>query len=140
MTTTADARIKAAVREAFDTVVAAFPGRAISSYPDGQGGLWVELSDIPLGPNYEQDSTFLVFLLPFTLPGADIYPTFVRPDLTRRDGSGHGTGFSSTQLRWPGGAAPRQVTQLSRRTRGNAFTAQTAAQKVTKVINWLVTT
>ena len=139
MTTTADLRVKTAVREAFATIVNAFPDTQMSSHPDGQGGLWVELTDIPLGPNYEQHSTFLVFLLPFNLPGADIYPTFVRPDLTRGDGSGHGDGFGVTQLTWPAEESPRAVTQLSRRTRGGAFTSQTAAQKIIKVIDWLVT-
>lgn len=139
MTTTADASVKAAVREAFDSIVAVFPDRTISRYPDGQGGLWVEIADVPLGDNYKQATTFLVFLLPFTLPGADIYPTFVRPDLARLDGSAHGDGFGVTQLTWPAEDTPRRVMQLSRRTRRDAFAAQTAAQKIMKVIHWLVT-
>lgn len=139
MTTTADPNVKTTVREAFDTIVDAFPNTQISSYADGQGGLWVELAEIPLGNNYVQDTTFMVFLLPFTIPGADIYPTFVRADLTRRDGAGHGDGIAVTQLKWPAEDTPRQVSQLSRSTRGGAFTFQTAAHKVNKVINWLVT-
>jgi hypothetical protein len=139
VTTTADTGVKAAVRVAFDAIVAAFPDRTISSYPDDQGGLWVEIADVPLGDNYVQASTFLVFLLPFTLPGADIYPTFVRPDLARLDGSGHGEGVGVTQLTWPAEGTPRAVMQLSRRTRRDAFVAQTAAQKIMKVIHWLVT-
>lgn len=81
MTTTVDAVVKSAVREAFGGIVSAFPGLAIRSYPDGQGGLWVELDDVALGGPYEQGKTFVVFLLPFNLPGADVYPIFVRPDL-----------------------------------------------------------
>jgi hypothetical protein len=108
--------VKGAVRDAFVSIVATFPGVTIRSYPDGQGGLWVELVAVSLtdGP-YVQDSTFMVFLLPFNLPGADVYPVFVREEL------------------------PRPVLQLSRRTRAGKFTAQTPAQKVVKVLDWLAT-
>ena len=41
---------------------------------DGQGGAWVELVDVELSGTYVQPTTFVVFLLPFNLPGADIYP------------------------------------------------------------------
>src|SRR5687768_11603623 len=100
--------------------------------PDGQGGAWVEFTNMPLGPPYAQDATFVVVLLPFNLPGSDIYPMFVRDDLSRLDGQPPGQSFQVTQLAWPGDPEPRPVVQVSRRTRGS-FAAQTAAQKVSKV-------
>ena len=140
MTTTPEVTTKSAVREALATLEIAYPGVQISTTPDGQGGLWVEFAEIPLGATYIQKSTFLVFNLPFNLPGGDIYPLFVREDLARVDGSPLGEGFASVQLQWPPcSSTQRQATQLSRRTRGNAFTAQTAAQKVAKVLHWLET-
>ncbi len=139
MTTTPDAVVKNAVREAFDGIVETFPGFTINSFPDGQGGLWVELADLALSGPYVQQQTFVVFLLPFNLPTADVYPVFLRPDLARQDGVGLGEGFSSTQLVWPAEPAPRPVVQVSRRTRGGKFTSQTAAQKLAKVIDWVVT-
>ena len=105
---------------------------------DGQGGLWVELDHVPLGEPYGQTDTFLVFLLPFTLPGSDVYPMFVRPDLSRNDGRPLGDGFQVTQLSWPGEPEPRPVVQVSRRTRGS-YAAQTASQKVAKVLDWVRT-
>ena len=138
MTTTPDAAIKAAVKQAFDAIDAAFPDCAVTSHPDGQGGLWVELTGVPFGDPYVQGDSFIVFLLPFTLPGADIYPMFVRPDLARRDGAALGEGFAATELSWPAEPSPRQVLQISRRTRGNLFAAQTAPQKVTKVLDWVM--
>ena len=94
--------------------------------PDGQGGVWVEMTGVPLGPPYAVDDTFLVFLLPFTLPASDIYPMFVRADLARLDGSQLGDGFQVTKLAWPGESSARPVVvQVSRRTRGS-LTAQTA--------------
>lgn len=78
-----------------------------------------------------------MFLLPFNLPGADIYPMFVRDDLARRDNAPLGEGLQRTTLSWPGQPVQRPVVQVSRRTRGGAFASQTAAQKVEKVLEWL---
>ena len=61
--------------------------------PDGQGGAWVEVREVELGRAYVQPTTFVVFLLPFNLPGADIYPIFVRDDLARHDGAALGDGL-----------------------------------------------
>jgi hypothetical protein len=63
---------------------------------------------------------------------------FVRPDLSRLDGGPLGPAFQNTPMSWPGETEPRQVTQVSRITKGD-FAAQTAAQKVTKVLGWMKT-
>lgn len=139
MTTTPEATVKKGVREACQSLRVAYSNVQMSTYPDGQGGLWVEFAEIPLGTTYVQDGTFMVFCLPFNLPGADIYPMFMRPDLRRVDGAALGQGFAATQLSWSGEPTPRPVTQLSRITRGGVFTSQTAAQKVAKVLHWLET-
>lgn len=104
--------------------------------PDDQGGAWVEVADLDLGAAYQPDTTFLICLLPFNLPAADVYPMFVRAELTRADGRPLGDGFQVTQLSWPGEPQPRPVVQVSRRTRGD-FTAQTPAQKIAKVLEWI---
>jgi hypothetical protein len=139
VTTTPDQRLmlKGAVVSALDGLRAAYGHTQVLDIPDGQGGAWAELQDVELGPTYVQDTTFVVFLLPFNLPGADIYPIFVRDDLARRDNAPLGEGLQRTALSWPGQPAQRPVVQVSRRTRGGAFTAQTAAQKVEKVLEWL---
>ena len=111
----------------------------MSAAPDGQGGLWVELAGVPLGAPYAQTETFLAFLLPFNLPGGDIYPMFMRPDLNRLDGAPLGDGFARTQLQRTVQDQPRDVMQFSRRTRGNNYALQTAPQKVMKVLAWVMT-
>jgi hypothetical protein len=131
--------VKSSVRDALDSLGAAFPSVSRQVVPDGQGGAWVEYTDMPLGEPYAQGSTFVVFLLPFNLPGSDIYPMFVRPDLSRLDGQPLGQAFQLTQLSWPGEPTVRSVVQVSRRTRG-AFATQSAAQKLTKVLEWMRTT
>lgn len=137
VTTTPDAAAKTAVWRSLEVIQDAFPDWNVHTCPDGQGGLWVELTGVPLGPPYVQDDTFLVFLLPFTLPGSDIYPMFVRPDLNRLDGAPLGEGFAVTQLSWPAEQVPRPVVQVSRRTRGS-FAQQSASQKVSKVLDWVM--
>ncbi|MFC9687264.1 hypothetical protein ACFTSF_01890 [Kribbella sp. NPDC056951] len=136
--TTPDTAAKTAVLRALQIIQTAFPDWTANTCPDGQGGLWVELTGVPLGLPYAQDDTFLVFLLPFTLPSSDIYPMFLRADLSRLDGASLGEGFAVTQLSWPAEQAPRPVVQVSRRTRGS-FAYQTAAQKVSKVLDWVMT-
>jgi hypothetical protein len=128
--------LKAAVREALESLANGFPAVAINVTPDGQGGAWIEMLDVPMGPPYIQATTFVVCLLPFNLPGSDIYPLFVRSDLTRVEGLALGDAFQQTQLSWPAEPLPRAVVQVSRRTRGG-FAAQTACQKVTKVLDWM---
>jgi hypothetical protein len=139
VTTTREQRfaLKAAVEAALADLRAVYGWDHVFVVPDGQGGAWVEIKQVELGEAYIQPTTFLVFLLPFNLPGADIYPMFVRDDLARRDGKQLGDGLQPTTLSWPGQPSQRPVVQISRRTRGGAFTAQSAVQKTEKVLEWL---
>src|SRR5207248_2913153 len=105
-------QLKRAVGTAVRDLDAAFESGLARIVPDGQGGAWIELSGLALCDTYDQTDTFLVFLLPFNLPGADIYPMFVRADLRRRDAQPLGEGFQQTTLSWPGEPQPRPVVQL----------------------------
>ncbi|MGH3253454.1 MAG: hypothetical protein ACRDOI_45565 [Trebonia sp.] len=139
MTTTHEQRfaLKAAVAAAIADLQTVYGRDHVLVVPDGQAGAWVEIDQVELGEAYVQPTTFLVFLLPFNLPGADIYPMFVRDDLARRDGRQLGEVLQRTTLSWPGQPSQRPVVQVSRRTRGGAFTAQSAVQKTEKVLEWL---
>jgi hypothetical protein len=66
-----------------------------------------------------------------------VYPVFLRPDLARADGQPLGEGFQITQVSLPGEDQPRQVVQVSRRTREGLFVQQSAAQKIEKVLAWI---
>lgn len=136
---TATDGIKAAVRVAARGIVTQFGDGNVTVYPDGQGGAWVEIADLYLGTAYTQDTTFLMCQLHFNLPSADVYPMFIRPDLTRTDGKPLGDGFQNTQAKWTGEPSFRPVIQVSRRTRNSQFTAQSPAQKIEKVLVWIRT-
>jgi hypothetical protein len=130
--------LKCPVRSAIELLQSAYLSITSRVVPDAQGGAWIEMFDVPFGPPYVQGSSFVIFLLPFNLPGSDIYPFFIRPDFARADGAALGPGFQPTQLSWPGDPALRPVLQVSRRTRG-AFATQTAPHKVAKVLDWIRT-
>ncbi len=138
MTTPDLADVKETVKTALADIIKAY-GDNVRVVPDGQGGAWIEIAEVGLGDPYAQDDTFVICLLPFNLPGADVYPLFVRNDLTRSDGNGLGEGFGTTSVAWPGDPEARPVVQVSRRTRGNAFVLQTPRQKIEKVLDWVRT-
>lgn len=138
-TSTAAGTLKTAVRTAVEGIRAQSGDEHLAVVPDGNGGAWVEVSGLGLGDVYLQDTTFLLCQLHFNLPGADVYPVFLRPDLARADGQVLGAGFQTTSVNWPGSPSPRPVVQVSRRTRNQQFTAQTPAQKIEKVLEWIRT-
>jgi hypothetical protein len=137
MTTPELALVKDAVASGLIGVSEAFGSERVRAVPDGQGGAWIEISAVDLGGQYAQDASFAICLLPFTLPAADVYPLFLRADLSRRDGSPLGEGFTPTAVVWPGDPTARSVMQVSRRTRRNEFTLQTPVQKIQKVLDWV---
>lgn len=130
--------LKGAVQSAIELLQKAYPSITLRVVPDAQGGAWIEMLEVPFGPPYSQANSFVIFLLPFNLPGSDIYPFFIRPDFAKADGSPLGPCFQLTHLSWPGDPAPRPVLQVSRRTRGG-FATQTAPHKVAKVLDWIRT-
>jgi hypothetical protein len=68
------ASLKGPVRSAIELLQRAYPSTTLRVVPDTQGGAWLEMLDVPFCPPYAQGSSFVVFLLPFNLPGTDIYP------------------------------------------------------------------
>jgi hypothetical protein len=112
-----------------------FPDSAITVAETGDGGAWVRIEPVPIGSRFNQPTSWIVFQVPFTYPEADIYPLFVRADLTRADGQPLGEGYQPNVGCWTEGQ--QMAIQLSRRT--NTFDAltSTAVGKVLKVLKWL---
>lgn len=127
------ATVTEAIAEAIEELRQTFPEATVAFEPDGQGGAWVTITSVPLGPVYEQEMSWIAFQLTFPYPDADVYPLFVRPDLRRRDGAAHGDGFNS--VTW--GPRGESGTQLSRRSNRLNPLIDTAATKVLKVLRWL---
>ncbi len=63
-----------------------FAGHPLSVREDGEGGCYVLVDDVPLGPAFQPPSTWIGFRITYTYPNADVYPHYVRGDLRRIDG------------------------------------------------------
>jgi hypothetical protein len=121
-----------AVAHAIEQIRADFPDSPITIREDGEGGAYMILEDVPLGPPYQQSSTWVGFRIVHQYPYADTYPHYVRGDLARLDGRPLGDGTTPTS--WEG----RPAIQLSRRSNRLDASTDTAALKLQKVLVWLL--
>ena len=123
--------LKPEVRLAIDQLRRCFPEAAVDVSDSGDGGAVVTIDPVELGPAYVERDTWIKFAISFQYPYADVYPLFVRPDLTRSDGRGHGPGIALNPFQG------EPATQLSRRSNHLDPRTDTVALKVTKVLKWL---
>jgi hypothetical protein len=119
------------VAQAIDELKAAFPDAAVTACSLPDGGANVMIDPVDPGANYVQRKTWIGFAIGFQYPYADVYPLFVRPDLTRSDGASHGEGIALTSF------DGQPALQLSRRSSRLNPRIDTAALKVAKVLEWL---
>ena len=118
---------------AIKQIASAFPECQLDVSEDGQGGAFVRLHGAAIEGPYEQKSTWVGFQITYTYPFADVYPHFVRPDLSRVDGNPLGEGTSI------GAFLNEPAIQLSRRANRHDPSIDTALLKLCKVLRWLNT-
>jgi hypothetical protein len=123
--------MKAAVQRAIDELRATFPNAALTIDEDSDGGAYVTLDPVPLLGPYTQSETWVSFHIGFQYPASDVYPHFMRHDLTRKDHAALGAGMSGAQHRG------RAAIQVSRRSNKLDPAIQTAAHKLLKILAWL---
>lgn len=117
---------------AVEDVRRSFAGHQVDIEPEDQGGAYVVVHELSIGEQYEPSLTWVGFLMTFQYPRADVYPHFLCAELRRRNGAPLGNGFSGpTQWR------NRQAIQVSRRSNRWNPVSDTAAIKLTKVLEWL---
>jgi hypothetical protein len=121
----------AAVEKAIGELRACFPNNPLEVVPDGSGGAFIIMKAISLGPPWAQADTWIGFQITFQYPYADVYPHFVRPDLSRIDEKPLGAGLGQAHFR--GQAA----VQISRRSNKLNPATDTATLKLLKVLTWL---
>lgn len=120
------------VMAAIDEIADAFSGCQIDRAEDGKGGALVTVHRVPLEDSpYRQPDTWVGFHVTHTYPYADIYPHFVRHDLSRRDGKPLGEGTSA------GTFQGQAAVQVSRRAKRHNPVTDTALLKLCKVLRWL---
>ena len=125
--------MKSEVEQAVEELRHRFGEAEVTARGTDDGGAIVAIDPVDVGPGYSPQETWMKFAIGFQYPHADIYPLFVRPDLVRTDGQPHGEGISLTAFE------SEPALQLSRRSNHLNPEIDTAALKVTKVIEWLRT-
>lgn len=126
--------MNAAVEKAIEEIRAAYPEAVLTTTPDGQGGAYVEIDPIHLGKVYTQETSWIGFHVTFQYPHADVYPHYVRADLSRVDGAALGEAFHLGQA-FQGKAA----VMVSRRSNRLNPGTDTALLKLQKVLQWIST-
>ena len=119
------------VQQAIEELRGCFPDAEVVARGTDGGGAIVKIDPIDLGSAYAPRETWMGFAISFQYPQADIYPLFVRPDLSRVDGRAHGQAITLAQFEG------EPALQLSRSSNGLNPEVDTAALKVTKVVRWL---
>lgn len=115
----------------------AFSGAQLDVREDGSGGAHVLLNPVDPGSLYVQRETWVGFHINYLYPNADVYPHFVRPDLTRVDGRATVNPTMGLQsVTWPAWDG-RAALQLSRRSLRLNPNKDTATTKLVKVLDWL---
>jgi hypothetical protein len=120
------------VAGAIDEIRAAFPDAAVEAREDGDGVI-VIVDPVDPGPPYVQRATWIGFRITFQYPYADVYPHFLRGDLTRVDGAALGEGITATRFE------DHSAVQVSRRSNRLNPATDTAVLKLIKVLHWLAT-
>lgn len=126
--------MKPEVSKAVERIRQHFPDSTVHVKEDGQGGAYVRVDPVDLGPTYTEQTrrTWIAFKIAHDYPFSDVYPHHVRRDLARADGQAHPTGFGTASAEGWG----LESVQLSRRSNHRDAALETALHKLLKVIDW----
>jgi hypothetical protein len=124
--------VKPDVRQAIAEIEAEYADAQVRVREDGEGGAYVIVDEVDVGPLYHPGKSWIGFRITFQYPYSDTYPHYVRGDLSRVDGRPLGEGTSSN-VTFEG----RTAVQISRRSNRLDPRSQTALIKLKKVLAWL---
>ena len=128
--------IKPEVIEAINEVRASFSGHQVDTEPDDQGGAFVRVHEVDLGPTYKPSTSWVGFQITFQYPFADIYPHYIRPDIVHADGRAFVPPFHPNHtFALPSGGV--SAAMISRRSNHRDPITDTALVKLVKVLDWL---
>jgi len=119
------------VAEAVEEIKQTFEGVPVVARDDEEGGAYVRIEPVDPGPPYAQRETWIGFRITAQYPYADVYPLFVRPDLSRTDCQALGEGMAAATF------DGQPAVQVSRRSNHLDPGTDTAALKVLKVLRWM---
>lgn len=125
--------MKTEVSSATEELKRQFSDSSFTIREDGQGGVYVVIEAVKLGPKYQPSETWVGFHIPAQYPYADIYPIFIASNVARANG----IPFSAPVT--PGhNFEGRPAIQVSRRNSAAQIGGtQTAVAKILKVLDFL---
>lgn len=133
--------LKAGVAKAVEGLRNYFADKTVHVWPTAEGAAFVIVEDLPLGPPYQQDSTWVGFWLSTACPDDDTYPFYVREDLSRLDGTPLKTPLHTGRA-FPevGSDVPkRQAVMVSRRQNNrSSWVHESPLLKLLTVIDWML--
>jgi hypothetical protein len=125
--------MKQEVMDAIQELESAYGKDNVAATPDQQGGAYVIVQNLDLGPVYAPSTTWCGFAINHMYPDAQVYPHYFPSEVKRADGSAFGGGFSHPADPWQG----HSVVQISRTSKSWNPAQDTAEIKLEKVLNWM---
>lgn len=125
--------MKVEVSTAIEELKRQFSGAGFTVREDGQGGAFVIMEPVALGPRFRPECTWMGFQIPALYPYADIYPVFMDAKIVRVDGVAFVAPVTTGHV-----FEGRPAIQISRRN-GAAQSGQRATSKLLKIINYIET-
>lgn len=120
------------VSNAIEELRRQFSAATFTVREDGQGGAYVVMEPVTLGPKYRPEKTWVGFHIPPQYPYADIYPVFMGGEVSRANG----VPFSAPVTVGHTFEA-RPAIQVSRRNSAAQGGLQKAGTKILKVLDFL---
>ncbi len=124
--------MKAEVASGIEELKRQFSAASFTIREDGQGGAYVVMEPVTLGPRYRPSETWVGFQIPPQYPYADIYPVFIRGDVVRADG----VAFREP-VRGGHNFEGRSAIEVSRRNGAAQNGLQKVPAKILKVLDFL---
>lgn len=135
--------MKEAIAKGIDELRDAFPDSSVSLVEDPEGGAYVLVDPVDIGAAFSPRVTWIGFHITWPYPDADVYPLFIRSDITY-------VGQQPTPNQHPEGALPvplsrgatlpgfeKPATQISRRSNRRDPHSDSATRKLLRVIEFL---
>jgi hypothetical protein len=124
--------MKVEVSSGIEELKRQFGASTLTVREDGQGGAYVVMEPVTLGPKYKPEVTWVGFQIPAQYPYADIYPVFIGGNIARANG----TPFNAPVT--PGHHFEgRPAIQVSRRNSAAQSGLQKVGAKILKVLDFL---
>jgi hypothetical protein len=124
--------MKVEVSSGIEELKRQFSSASFAVREDGQGGAYVVIDPVLLGPKYRPETTWIGFHIPPQYPYADIYPVFIGGNVVRVNG------VAFTPPVTPGHQFEgRPAIQVSRRNSAAQGGLQKVGSKILKVLDFL---